>query len=1210
MERNLNNKISEINKVQFANRWWYKFVVCLSAFAVFFVTYFLMLPAMTDSVTTYGTEVITTEGMDSNNIYPIDAILGPEAGYKNLATNSTPEPGIYNGKTGIIVNSSNVNTILIKLNTNQNLRSFFYGNGNAGSDVTSPFGIDLGEWIGMKFSYSEQYGRYYLAHVKTKVSFVKTMTTGDVSTDKGFILLVRKSFVNGNNMYIPDSLDGNKDGSFQCVLVNNSETYTYKAENDIYAHVNTTPLDKYDGKYESGEVVNFLAISGCRPSMGDVDDNKYPGFGFITISPYIDQNNVANAKSLDNDIVDKRADHITFKLFDYSENINKASTAVYINQTGTLDWAYLSPAATYFSFRNDNFQDAEFFKYWGKYAVCTCGGTSYQTCKRPIKSHIHRNESYDADGFTINHATTHFTLHGDGFPLFDIFHNAKGEEVTTAPKTENTYPVTIDRWRLGYLFSGKIAEEYVEAGEIAPGAVTAYDPTNTILQYDSKTSTYWYDSALNAVDYDTVNNKFYLRGYTEKNDDSAAFNVDMTDYSDFLPFNYGKGIVTETYSVYNEDFESTHRASSFNRYDPLSKYYTNVNYWFGMTMEFTFIQSKDGTVITYDEDGNIISQEDMIFTFSGDDDVWVFVDEVKVLELGGTHGEVTGYINFKTGEIKQYMTWEGRTEADTATSFPTTLRACFERAGRVDSVKWEETNKTFEDYTVHTLKFFYLERGAAVANCSIKFNLPSFSDKALIVEKNLQHDSDDTDELSDEVLEYLRDTKDFEFRVLQANNTLLFVEGDKFQIFNKETGKTTDATVGPDGIFTLKHNEQAIFGNLWEKTGSTETEGGIISYYVQELIPNSQTGQYDSVMYSYDINANKTTVTGADCGVTGFKGYTSPELKPTETHTVVFTNTVSVDDLYELTIEKTLETIPGAPSLSSEDFNVKVTLDGTLLPVGTVYQVTGETTTRTVTEEGIVTITPGEKVVIKGILAGTTYVVEEQFDLLENGYIIKYDGVISSEGTTGSISGDKTIEITNSQSGANISIPILKTLQNALSTSNYSFNFSLIEVKKNDSGGFTGNTVLDTLSLTLDGVSSASGEFNLQYLAADFNTGDTKLYYKIVETTDSGDRVSLIDYDTAAYIVTVNIKKATTGVLDATIEGITKYSNVNITSEGTSEESVAFVNTLNLYTLPATGGDGQTYEASLFKVGGILIICAIAGLMLCISACKRRQINM
>lgn len=1210
MEKNLNNRVSEIKKVQFVNRWWYKFVVCLSACAVFVVTYFLMLPAMTASV--YGTEVISgnivADKIYANNVYPIDAILGPEAGY-TTAGNQTA--GLYSDRTNAIIANSNV--IMVKLGTaSQNLRYYFYGKGNAAEGVdgtTSPkFGINLGDWVGIRITYSTDYNRYFVRHMRSAALNVGNMQTGEKS-GKDFILLIRKTFIsNGNNgalMYLPDACDGKADGMFDCNKSGSTDVYTYTTEKDIYAHVNMAPLANYDG------TTDFYSIAGHRPRGEDVVANKFStDFGYVTLSPYIAQTDVSNAGPLDGDVPDSAlADNITFKLFDYTEQINKRTSGWSLfNPKRTVENDCV-PIAKYFSFRNTNYLDVQFTSYWGKYGACTCGGTSASDCKgaSKYKSILHRNDTYDEDGFTINHATAYFRLNSSGFPIIDLRHDAKGNLVSGAPSTST---VTATTRSLGYLFSSAQAKQYVEEGKLSSAAVKAYDPVNTILQYDSNTSTYWYDSALNAVDYNTSTNRFYVRGYTERNDDSARIAADMTNYSDFLPFNYGRGIVTETYSVYNSAYKSSLRDSAFNRYNYISRNWTNVNYWFGMTMEFTFIQGKDGTITYVDSEGKKHTDV-MEFSFSGDDDVWVFIDGVKVLDLGGTHGAATGSINFQTGEIKQYLSWNGATEDNEATSFPTTLRTCFEKAYSVEDVEWNAAGTTFADYTAHTLKFFYLERGACVANCSIRFNLQSFGDRALIVEKKLENATTDTDEHADEVLEYLQETKEYKFRVLGSDkSTLLFEEGEQFKIFDKETGMTTTATIGANGIFTLKHNEQAIFENIWDRTGSTEEN--IVSYYVQELLPDGQVGQYDGVQYTLDHVTGTDASGDADVQIENFTGYLSPDLQPTESHTITFTNTVKIDALYDLTINKTLELVEGAPSgLENNIFDVQVTLDGTLLPVGTVYIVknktTNEETTRTVQTEGIVEISPDETVVIKGILDGTTYVVKEMFDSEEKGYVIKYDGVVSSTGTTGSMTTDQTIAITNSQSGANIQIPISKTLLNAVNDSSFTFNFSLIEVTKDSGGVFVDSSeAIDSITLTLNSASAGDDTFSLQYLANQFTAGDTYLYYKIVETTNDSDKVSIIDYDTAAYIVTVKISKDEIGIISSSIEDIMKYDDGDITSAGTSATSVAFVNTLNLYSLPATGGDSNIFESSLFTVGNILVICAIAGFALCISARKKK----
>ena len=75
------------------------------------------------------------------------------------------------------------------------------------------------------------------------------------------------------------------------------------------------------------------------------------------------------------------------------------------------------------------------------------------------------------------------------------------------------------------------------------------------------------------------------------------------------------------------------------------------DYLFGMTVEAKFIQPKKGQAVWTKPDGTI-TQDDMVFEFDGDDDVWVFIDDVLVLDLGALHASAAGHINFATGEVQ------------------------------------------------------------------------------------------------------------------------------------------------------------------------------------------------------------------------------------------------------------------------------------------------------------------------------------------------------------------------------------------------------------------------------------------------------------------------------------------------------------------------------------------------------------------------------
>lgn len=133
-----------------------------------------------------------------------------------------------------------------------------------------------------------------------------------------------------------------------------------------------------------------------------------------------------------------------------------------------------------------------------------------------------------------------------------------------------------------------------------------------------------------------------------------------------------------------------------------------LNHHFGMSMTTEFVQPNGGKTT---------KGEDMVFEFSGDDDVWVYIDGVLVGDLGGIHEKATLKINFATGEVKVgHIDGANGTEQILET---TNIKAKFQAAGATSNF----SGKTFSDSTKHKLSFFYLERGAGASNMSLKFNL-------------------------------------------------------------------------------------------------------------------------------------------------------------------------------------------------------------------------------------------------------------------------------------------------------------------------------------------------------------------------------------------------------------------------------------------------------------------------------------------------------
>ena len=146
-----------------------------------------------------------------------------------------------------------------------------------------------------------------------------------------------------------------------------------------------------------------------------------------------------------------------------------------------------------------------------------------------------------------------------------------------------------------------------------------------------------------------------------------------------------------------------------------------LNHYFGVHSQSDFMQPING----------LVNGEDMTFDFTGDDDVWVFVDGVLVGDVGGIHNTSALNINYRTGAV---------TVSDGGSSQykKTTIRQAFVDAYGEDSdafkaVEWSSTNPdTFADGSYHTLDFFYLERGNNASNMKLKYNLADIPENNLV----------------------------------------------------------------------------------------------------------------------------------------------------------------------------------------------------------------------------------------------------------------------------------------------------------------------------------------------------------------------------------------------------------------------------------------------------------------------------------------------
>lgn len=240
---------------------------------------------------------------------------------------------------------------------------------------------------------------------------------------------------------------------------------------------------------------------------------------------------------------------------------------------------------------------------------------------------------------------------------------------------------------LAYLFNNASQENHQQDGKAVHNNVQGlFQLENGYYVYDS------YGSNGNYAVYNSTTNSFNVYNKAGVYKDS----VSSDKLGQFFPFDSADKVFEEQ----NGQLSPKPITDGTN---------DNLNHHFGMSMTTEFVQPASGKTT---------DNKDMIFEFSGDDDVWVYIDGVLVGDLGGIHEKATLKINLATGEVKVgHIDGANGTRKDIEN---TTIKAKFDTAG-VNTSNFR--GNTFCDSSKHTLSFFYLERGAGASNMSLKFNL-------------------------------------------------------------------------------------------------------------------------------------------------------------------------------------------------------------------------------------------------------------------------------------------------------------------------------------------------------------------------------------------------------------------------------------------------------------------------------------------------------
>lgn len=308
-----------------------------------------------------------------------------------------------------------------------------------------------------------------------------------------------------------------------------------------------------------------------------------------------------------------------------------------------------------------------------------------------------------ADNPSIN-AWTARSIEGNGGPYAKVSTDSTEEISIVKKQLENGAPVMNE----GLTYGGveKTTEQslsYLFDQNSAAGKAI-YSDVKGLLQLDDN-GYYYYDSQKNFAEFDQTSNAFTLYDAPGVISDKNYVADDQT--GQFFPFDSAEEVFDE------KKGKLVSSVSSING---------NLNHYFGMHMTSYFMQPESG--MTNDN-------KEMTFQFSGDDDVWVFIDGVLVGDVGGRHDRLTLDINFHDGSVtvKDGSSY-GNVNGNGKVYIDTTIGDIFKNANVDQSM--DETGKTFADHTYHTLDFFYLERGHGNSNLKLMTNLVSVPSSDII----------------------------------------------------------------------------------------------------------------------------------------------------------------------------------------------------------------------------------------------------------------------------------------------------------------------------------------------------------------------------------------------------------------------------------------------------------------------------------------------
>lgn len=333
-----------------------------------------------------------------------------------------------------------------------------------------------------------------------------------------------------------------------------------------------------------------------------------------------------------------------------------------------------------------------------------------------------------------------------------------------------------------------------------------------------------------------------------------------------------------------------------------------VNMGFGTEFTIPFTLSKDGK----------INGQDITFNFTGDDDVWVFIDDYLVLDMGGAHRMASGTIDFaeKNVTVESAFTPDKSTTAAWKDGATRANQTSEKRTKKFTQIKTEGKN-TFEDIMaddskVHTLKMFYMERGMFDSNMSVSFNFSPIP-SGLTLSKDV-----DTKPVNDGLKSVVETKDNFDFTVKDNDTTRTEYTYEKdYNGTGTERNTTTDGVV--EGL------ADNVYAKNFEYTEADDNGNKGLIIGTGFTITETENSNYNTRWFVTDISTGKTTNRG-DGLISTFKlGDVSSGLTKVN-YNVNFVNTPKVGTV---NITKAWDgDVPDTLKNTEFPFKVEVDLDG------------------------------------------------------------------------------------------------------------------------------------------------------------------------------------------------------------------------------------------------------------------------------------------